>query len=94
MEVKVRATRLQIEEFKGSILWSDMKDELEQWKLIAQEEYGKVVGNIISGDSSVENSDMHLGSLHGREMAIDYLLAIPDIFLQILEDKKDESRHE
>lgn len=94
MEVKVRATKLQIEEFKGSILWDDIKNELEQWKSAAQSEYGQVISNIISGESGIENSDMHLGSLFGREMTIDYLISIPDIFLQILEDKKDESEPE
>lgn len=92
MEVEVRATKLQIEEFKDSILWEDIKNELEQWKLVAQGEYSQVVGNIISGDSDIENSDMHLGSLYGRERTIDYLLSIPDIFLQILEEKKDEPK--
>ena len=81
-----------MEEFKGSILWSDIKRELEMWKSAAQEEYGQVISNIISGESGIENSDMHLGSLYGREKTIDYLLSIPDVFLQVLEDKKDESR--
>ena len=94
MEVRVRATRGQIEELKGSILWDDIKNELEQWKSAAQDEYSQVIGNIISGGSDIENSDMHLGSLYGRERTIDYLLSIPDIFLQILEDKKDEPEHE
>lgn len=91
MEVKVRATKLQIEELKGSVLWSDIENELNKWKFAAQDEYSRVVGNIISGESGIENSDMHLGSLYGREMTIDYLLSIPDIFLQILEDKRDDS---
>lgn len=91
MEVTVRATKDQIREFKGSILWTDIKCELEQWKFAARNEYSQVIDNILSGDSGIENSDMHLGSLYGRERTIDYLLSIPDIFLQILEDKEDES---
>jgi len=35
---------------------------------------------------------LHLGSINGRERAMDYLLSIPDIFIQILEEKEDESK--
>lgn len=94
MEVKVRATKLQIEEFKESILWEDIENELEQWKSAAQGEYSQVISNIISGGSGIENSDMHLGSLFGREMTIDYLLSIPDIFIQVLEERKEEKEKE
>lgn len=92
MEVKVRATEGQIEEFKGSILWDDIKCELEQWKSIAKDEYSQVIGNVISGKSDIENSDMHLGSIYGRERTIDYLLSIPDIFIQVLKEKEDARR--
>ena len=90
MEVTINATKDQVNDLKGSILWSDIVNELSKWKLAAQDEYSQVIGNVISGESGIENSDMHLGSLYGREMTIDYLLSIPDIFLQILEDKEDE----
>jgi len=92
LAIVVTATRDQINEFKGSLLWRDIKHELEVWKSAARNEYSQVIGDIISGESGIENSDMHLGSLYGREATIDYLLSIPDIFLEILEDKKDESR--
>ena len=31
-----------------------------------------------------------LGDIHGRERAIDYMLTIPDVFIQILKDKETE----
>ena len=98
MECEVNATRLQIEDFKESILWKDIKRELGKWKSGAIQEYSQVVGDVISGSGSgIENSDMHLGDIHGREMTIDFLLSLPDMFLEILKDKEDESdgtRHE
>ena len=91
--VIVNATKDQIEEFKKSILWQDIKRELIIWKDGCKDEYGQTVGDsIISG----ANILTHLGDIHGREMSIDYFLSLPEVFLQILEDKKEienESGH-
>ena len=90
MAVVVNATRHQIEDFKDSLLWKDIKRELKIWKRASIAEYGQVIGNVIAGNSEIENSDMHLGSLYGREKTIDFLISLPDMFLQILEDKLEE----
>lgn len=94
MEPVVNATRNQIEDFVDSLLWKDIKRELKIWQRASVDEYSQVIGNIISGDSDIENSDMHLGSLYGREKTIDFLLSIPEMFLQILEDKKLEEEQD
>jgi len=90
-EVIVNATKDQIETFKASILWSDIKRELKMWKDGCKDEYGQVVGDSITSGKDILT---HLGDIHGREMTIDYLLSLPDVFLHILkdeEDTKDES---
>jgi len=85
-EVVVNATKGQIEEFKKSLLWKDIKRELKMWKKMCQDEYGQVVGDsITSGDNILT----HLGDIHGRERTIEYLLSLPDVFLQILKDKEE-----
>ena len=94
MDVEVSATKLQIEGFKESILWQDIKRELDKWRSGAISEYGRVIGDVIEGNSGIENSDMHLGSLYGRERTIDFMLSLPDMFLQILEEKEDATRLE
>ncbi len=94
MEVRIHATRVQIEDFKESLLWQDIKREMKVWQGAAGREYAQVIGNIIAGDSEIENSDMHLGSLYGREKTVEFLLSLPDMFLQILEEKEDDSRLE
>ncbi len=94
MEVRIHATKIQIEDFKDSLLWQDIKRELKVWQTAAGQEYGQVIGNVIAGNSEIENSDMHLGSLYGREKTVEFLLSLPDMFLQILEEKKDESRRD
>lgn len=86
-EVVVNATKDQIEEFKKSILWKDIKRELVMWKNGCQGEYGQVVGDSITSGKDILT---HLGDIHGREMSIDYFLSILDVFLNILEDKEEK----
>jgi hypothetical protein len=86
----VRATKDQIEEFKNSIVWKDIKRELLIWKKLCTQEYSQIVEtSISSGDAS--NVLLHIGDVHGREKSIDYLISLPNIFLQILEDKKNDT---
>ena len=92
-EIIVNATKDQIEEFKKSILWQDIKRELIMWKDGCKDEYGQTVGDSITSGANILT---HLGDIHGREMSIDYFLSLPEVFLQILEDKKEidnESGH-
>ena len=89
-DVMIRATKEQIRDFMSSILWKDMKRELGLWKTMAKNEYGQVVGDVIAGKSEMVNSDMHLGSLYGREATINFLLGLPGMFLQIIEDQIEE----
>ena len=96
-EREVRSTKMQIEEFKSSMLWDDFKDELIQLAKNAQLEYD------IVGESHVDDQGfkiipnqsetlIHLGDIKGRRKAVQYFLSIPDILIQILEDKQDDSR--
>lgn len=97
MEVEIGSTKLQIEEFIKSIIWNDIKRELDKWKSGASQEYSRVIGDVISGDSGIENPDMYLGNLYGREMTINFILSLPNMFLEILKDKEgksDGTRHE
>lgn len=87
---RVRATRDALDEFKESIIWKDFKRELAAWKLGFQREMMGIVGNAESEKPSTAEVLMHLGDLHGRMKAVDYLLQLPDMFKQILEEQKDE----
>jgi len=93
-EILVRATIDQITDFKESMLWKDIKRELAMWKKRFQSEYDEVVGDCINGGKESASVLTHLGDLHGRGAAIDYLLQLPDVFLQILEDQKTEEKVE
>jgi len=87
----VNATKDQIEDFKESLLWKDIKRELMIWKRMARNEYSQMVGMAIEKPTSDSNILMHLGSVYGREATVDYLLSIPDAFLQILEEKNNDT---
>lgn len=91
-EMKVRATKGQIEEFIDSILWKDFKRELGAWKHGFEQELKSIVDNAADENPSTAKVLMHLGDINGRLKAVDYLLSLPNIFLQLLEDQKDDSK--
>lgn len=97
-EKKLRSSINDIEDFKKSFIWLDIVDELEELSRKAQLEYD-IVGEPHVDDQGykvVPNSSetlIHLGDIKGRRKAVNYFLSILDIFLQILEGEKDDSRH-
>lgn len=93
-EIKVHSTRYQIEEFKNSVIWKDIKRELSAWKLAFRKEMMAIVDDSATENPSTASVLMHLGDINGRQKAVDYILSLPDIFLNILEDTKDGSRRE
>ena len=87
MEVTVNATKDQIEEFKESILWADIVRELTVWKQGFNDEMMSIVDTSYENNSSTAVTLLHMGDLNGRQKTVDYILALPDVFLQILQDK-------
>jgi len=88
-EIKIYSTRDQIKDFKDSVLWKDIKRELRSWKKGFDIELKGMVDDIADNQNiSTASVLTHLGDLNGRVKAIDYLLSVPDIFLQILEEEK------
>jgi len=88
-EIKIYSTRDQIKDFKDSVLWKDIKRELRSWRKGFDIELKGMVDDIADNQNiSTASVLTHLGDLNGRVKAIDYLLSVPDIFLQILEEEK------
>ena len=85
--MEVRATRDQIEEFLNSILWKDIKRELGYWKKGFSGEMMGIVSSAEAENPSTAAVLMHMGDINGRIKAVDYLLELPKVFLQILEDE-------
>lgn len=91
-QMVVRSTKGDIERFMDSILWKDMKRELGVWKKGFRFENENIVDDAVETNPSTASVLMHIGDINGRVKTVDYLLSLPTIFLQILEDQKDDNR--
>jgi len=89
--LSVRATKQQILDFKESILWKDIVNELNMWKESFNAEMLSIVDESASDNPSTATVLLHLGDLNGRQKAVDYVLGILDIFLSIIESKEQEN---
>ena len=85
----IYATRDQIEDFRKSLLWRDIVTELDMWKDGFAQEMDSIVDNAADSNPSTASVLMHIGDLNGRKKAINYLLNILEMFLDLLEEKKD-----
>ena len=92
-EIQIYSTKLEVEEAKKSVFWLDIIRELKAWKEGFDIEMGNIVDDAESKNPSTASVLLHMGDLNGRKKAIDYLLSLPDMFLQLLEDKKDDTEH-
>lgn len=91
-DVKVMATKGQIEEFKQSLLWKDIRRELGIWRKGFRAEAETIVDEAAENNPSTASVLLHLGDINGRVKAVDYMLSLPDIFLNLLEDNTDDFR--
>jgi hypothetical protein len=89
--ISVRATKQQILDFKESILWKDIVEELTMWKKSFNAEMLSIVDEAASDNPSTATVLLHLGDLNGRQKAVDYMLGILDVFLSIIESKEQEN---
>ena len=87
----VNATRNQIEGIKESVFWKDVERETALWKKGFDIELRSIVNDASESNPSTASILLHMGEINGRIKAVDYLLSLPDIFLQILEDQKNDS---
>lgn len=87
-EVKVSVTIGDLEEFKKSLIWRDMRRELSSWKKGFERELKSIVDNIATTNPTTAQVLTHLGDINGRTKAVDYMLSLPDVFISILESDK------
>lgn len=102
-EVTVKSTREQLEEIKESMFWLDIQEELSRLKEELNNEYDFVGEPKIEIDEegkrtkvypSTAEALIHLGDIKGRKKSIEYFLMLPEIFLNILEGNKNDTRRE
>ena len=90
----VRVTKGDLEEFKKSLLWADIRRELVAWKKGFEIEMRSIVDNAAKENPSTATVLMHMGDLNGRTKAVDYLLSLPDVFIQVLESEESKADKE
>lgn len=88
MEIKVYSTRDQIEDFKTSVIWKDIIRELHMWQRGFKREMESIVDDAAENNPSTASVLLHMGDINGRIKTVEYIKSLPDIFLQLLEDKK------
>ena len=93
-QVTVNATRGQVEDFINSILWKDMRRELLMWKKGFVQENDALVDDAKETNPSTASVLLHIGDINGRKKAVNYLLGLPEVFLQILDDNVSEKENE
>lgn len=92
-EVRIDATKGQIQRFKKSILWQDIQREFSLWLKGFEVEHDGIVDEAAGNNPSTASVLLHMGDLNGRKKSILYMLGILDMFLDTLE-AKDDSKHE
>jgi len=94
-EILIYSTKDQIEEFLNSVIWKDMRRELIMWKNGFAKEADAIVDNASDTNPSTASVLLHMGDLNGRKKTVDYLMGLPKVFLQVIEDRiKDKKRLE
>ena len=91
--ISVNATKQQIIDFKGSLLWADMLRELSFWAEGFDAESDTVVDRIAKENLSTPAALTLIGSIDGRKKAVAYFSQILDIFLSTLEGGKDDTKY-
>ncbi len=90
--IQVRTSIDAIEEFKKSILWFDIVEELNSWKEGFNREMQSIVDDAEGKNPSTASVLLHMGDLNGRQKAVDYFLSLPDVFLSLLQEKREEKK--
>lgn len=92
--IEINATRLQIEELKESVLWQDLVRELEAWKEGFRREQDNIVNDAAKSHPSTAEVLMHLGHISGCMDAVNYIIDLPDRFLELLDERKQTKKLE
>ncbi len=92
LSMEILSTKRQIKDFKNSFVWKDMLNELKIWGQGFATEQARIVDDAQADNPSTASVLLHLGDTNGRIKAVNYMVQLPDIFLQILEDKENDAK--
>ena len=87
--MRIDATKDQIKSFTESLLWADMRRELVIWRKSFEQERASIVDNAAEGNPSTAAILLQMGDINGRIKAVDYIMALPGMF--IIEKESEEA---
>ena len=90
--LEVNSTKGQIKRFQKSLLWQDIQRELDFWAEGFAREQDSIVDNAASDNPSTAAVLLHYGDINGRKKAVQYFKQILDVFIDVLEVNKDDTR--
>ena len=88
--IVINATRVQVEDFKESVLWADIVRELEAWSEGFRREQDGIVDDAASTNPTTASVLLHMGDLNGRRKAVEYFIGILDVFLSVKDEPKSK----
>lgn len=91
-EIAINSTKIQIEEFKDSLIWKDMVNELDVWKKGFDIERANIVDDAATDNPSTASVLLHLGDINGRIKTVEFVKNLPDIFLEIIAIRTEEEK--
>ena len=91
--IKVNSSVNELKDFKKSIIWADIVRELRSWKEGFKREQASIVDDAATTNPTTASVLLHMGDLNGRQKAVDYLLNLPDIFINIIESQQKENEN-
>ena len=89
----IMATKAQVESFKESMLWKDFIRELTEWRMSFVSEMMAITPEAEDGNPSTASVLLHMGDLNGRIRAVDYFLGLPDLFIEMIEEKARQTNN-
>ncbi|MHA1289113.1 MAG: hypothetical protein ACTSPB_17125, partial [Candidatus Thorarchaeota archaeon] len=90
-EIEVLSTKIQIEQFLKTLIWKDITRELKAWEKGFETERARIVDDAQENNPTTASVLMHLGDINGRIKAVRYLLGLPQMLIQILEEQQDDT---
>jgi hypothetical protein len=87
----IRATKVQIENLKESLVWQDIIEEITKWKDNASQEPDAIVAEAEEKNPSTATVLMRLGHAAGIKNAVMYFEGILDLLLSSKGSEKDDS---
>ena len=91
----MKASKVQLEDFRASFIWSDIIDELLILDRRAQLEYDVVGEPHVDDDGykvvpTSSETMIHLGEIKGRRKAVSYFLDMIDVLINKAETEKTD----